>query len=221
MPISLPPDEHLILSYSGGKESLTILDLLTREGRKVTAFHLYFLPGLDFTQYVLDHAARHFPSVTIHLLPQMATADLLRSGTYCDRRYLDLPKYSLSDAAQAIRHRSGARWVGYGYRSQDSLWRRGELAHWRHGLDWHRCLFAPLKNWSEREVLSYLNLRRLTAPGNIFSQSANLPDAEGKVSKRKMGDVGINRNALYKLKQHFPRDVERIREVFNVDHLLE
>jgi 3'-phosphoadenosine 5'-phosphosulfate sulfotransferase (PAPS reductase)/FAD synthetase len=44
-----PPVEHVILGYSGGKDSLVMLDLAIEAGLQVQPFFKYFIPNMDYT----------------------------------------------------------------------------------------------------------------------------------------------------------------------------
>jgi 3'-phosphoadenosine 5'-phosphosulfate sulfotransferase (PAPS reductase)/FAD synthetase len=90
---------------------------------------------------------------------------------------------------------TGIRMIATGAKKSDSLFRR---------KSWHqfekRYIVYPLKDWSTRDVLGYLNLRKLLVPT--------------KNDKFQTSGVDLTTRDLLRIHDQFPADFERMRAVF-------
>jgi hypothetical protein len=198
--IHLPETEALLIAYSGGKDSLAVLDLAVASGKRVEAFFMFFIPGMDYTAHWTDLARRRYGIVVREYL-HFGSIGMLRNGVF--RSYpIDAPAVSITDIEAKARQDSGIEWIGYGYKSVDSLERRGMIHSWPGGIchDARGKIFAPLKDWKNRDVFAYLTRRKLPIP-------------RGDGSTRDFG-IDAMPATLAWLREHWPDDYKRILKVF-------
>lgn len=187
----------LLVAYSGGKDSLVVMDLCVRAGRRVEAFMMSFLPGLDHAAYWCDYALRRW-GVSVRVYQDPKTVQLLR----CGRFRLDpakIPAINTREIEAIARQETGCEWIGYGYKAVDSIDRRVMLKTWPAGVNegWRK--FAPLAGWRHADVLAYLSRRRIEIP---------------IASKAGMSGHGLSPSSLAWMKTHWPGDYERVLKVF-------
>ena len=194
--------EGVLVSYSGGKDSLVVLDLaIERYGAsKVEAFFMYFIPGLDYTRIQCATVEDRY-GIRVHKVQHWLTSELLRDGVFCDERP-DAPNVRIKDIERAVRVWSGKRWIGYGYRADESLERRAMLSRefQGKGVDPVRAAFAPIAYWSTREVRHYIRSHAIP-----ISRVALSADVRG---------VTTSPASMHWLREHFPSDYARILRVF-------
>jgi 3'-phosphoadenosine 5'-phosphosulfate sulfotransferase (PAPS reductase)/FAD synthetase len=201
MLVHLPDADSYLIGYSGGKDSLAVLDLAVKSGRRTEAFFMYFLAGLDYTAYWTGLARRRW-GVRVHEYLHWNTVEYLRAGLF-RAAPVETRKVTIKDIERRAREDSGIEWIGYGYKATDSLHRRGMLNRWPGGIapDGPRGrIFAPLKHWNDNDVKSYLAWQRIP-----------LPATDG--AKRNSG-ISLSPFALAWMRAAWPDDYRRILKVF-------
>ena len=188
-------DSRAVVSFSGGKDSLVCLDLASRCFKQVSAFFMYFIPGLECCELALD-AARKRWGVTIVQYPHWTMVDALRNGLYCFNGLWtdDLPRINLTDIWALARRETKSRWVIRGSKDSDSVWRRRTLATFKQEDALH-----PIQKWTKRDVVAYLHSRKIP-----------LPDA---ASGNATG-IGLQSHSLLWLAEKWPNDFKKLCAVF-------
>lgn len=153
--------EHsaVLVAFSGGKDSLAILDLCVRAFRHVECIHLEFVPGLDLTRNrVLDPLKRLGIKCHLHRSP-IAVGSLIR-GVFCDPsfRYDGIPLESQTELFKRVMIESGIPLLCTGKKESDFIRR---LASFRQNqvFGWH-----PLQKWTTANVISYLAAHKIPLP---------------------------------------------------------
>lgn len=162
----IPPADGYIISYSGGKDSLALVDLALKTGKRTVAFFMYSIPHLDSTKFICDYARERF-GIDVFELPHWATSHDLREGRF-RARAMNVPLLKVTDIERMARLKSGLRWIGVGYKKQDSLERRGMLTDWytKYGgpANPDRGVYTPIDDWSHRDVRDYLAAHNIVVP---------------------------------------------------------
>lgn len=209
----LPDAEELLIAYSGGKDSLVVLDLCKRAGKKLQAFFMYFVPGMDYTDYWCSYAEKHF-GVKVHLLQHYTLSQFLRDGTFCDP-VPNCPEVTAREVEDKARELSGLDWVGYGYKLNDSPSRRqyltftadwgvryrdGKLAFAPHfGCCQSLRRFSPIIAWQDKDVMSYLSRRKIQIPS---------------MSSRRVNGISLRPDMMLELRTNWPADYKRVLKYF-------
>lgn len=150
--------DEVIVSFSGGKDSVVVLDLCMRYFKRVHAFFMYQVPGLSFQEATLRWYEAHY-GIQIHRLPHPELAEWLRLGLFRHEDW-SVPAISFNDLYHYARVTTGAHWIAAGERIADSIWRRAMMK--RSGsVDAKRGRFFPLMYWRKEDVQRYIAQRRL------------------------------------------------------------
>jgi 3'-phosphoadenosine 5'-phosphosulfate sulfotransferase (PAPS reductase)/FAD synthetase len=196
MPSILPAADELLISYSGGKDSLACCQILKDAGRRFSCMYMFFIPGLDFSRFWCEYAADTF-HVKVRQYQHWNTSNYLRNGIF--RSPVDVPAVSVKEVEAMAKRESGCEWIGYGYKSRDSLERRGILSMYVDGINAKEKRFAPIKDWSEKDVKAYLSRSGIIIPNLSYGRS-----------------VGVNvlPSSMLYLRENWPSDYDRVLQVF-------
>lgn len=186
----------IVVSYSGGKDSLAVLDLCARTFNRVEAFFMYLVPGLRCTEAALDYGRQRW-GITIRQYPHWLLTKYLKYGVYCPNFFTvdDLPEWKLRDVYDLVIADTGIPLIATGAKKADSLWRRRNLANVSHYED----VVYPIVEWSKFDVMSYLR-----------AQAIPIPDNDG----RNATGVDLSGNSLVWLAENHPEDYAKLIEVF-------
>lgn len=199
--MTYPPAEGVIVAFSGGKDSLVVLDLAVKHFPRVEAFFMYFLPDLEYSQVVIDYAERRF-GLKIRQYPHWQLAGMLNVGT-CTAEVPDLRDSSMQATIAHARAETGLHWCGLGYREQESLLQR----RWLGRKGWCGALhddgrWAPLRAWKKRELVAYLRRHRLVIPG-LSADKGLRPSG-----------IDLSPDTMKTFRERWPRDYQRIINLF-------
>lgn len=189
--------DSVIVSYSGGKESVIILDLCTKFFKEVHAFRMTYVDGLSFED-VQDARVKSQYGIDVYRVPHFELSRLLKYGVYC-KPNPELPLIKINDIYKHVRNVFGVKWIAAGERAADSVVRRARMM--QHGSIYEaRGRFFPLAYWKKAHVMKYLQETRL------------LLSPESKVLGASF--AGPVERDMPLLKKHFPDDYAKILEVF-------
>ena len=192
--------EGVLVSYSGGKDSLVVLDMTVKHygAENVEAFFMYFVPDLDYSRAICGYAEERW-GIRVHQAQHWNVTDMLREGVFCQERP-DCPTIKVRDVEEAMRAKTKKHWIGLGYRKQESLERRGMLVKdWPSGIGRKRGGFAPIAEWSTKDVLAYVRRERL---------------ALHRIGSTISTGVGLDPETMWHMREHWPDDYRRILRVF-------
>lgn len=187
--------EAVIVSFSGGKDSLAVLDMCKRTFDHVECFFMYLIPGLRCVEDQLERASRRW-GVKIRQYPHWLTFDLLRDGIYCFNHFTfdGFPRVKLRDIQLLAMKESGIPLLAMGAKQSDSQWRRRNLSQTKH----HGILY-PIVSWSKADVLGYCKANRIPIPTT----------SEGNAT-----GVDLSTPSVLWLHDNYPDDYRRLVEVF-------
>jgi phosphoadenosine phosphosulfate reductase len=153
----------VLVSFSGGKDSLACLDLCSRAFQHVVAFYMYLVPGLRHIEERMAWARDRY-GVEVLYYPHWVFFKCLCAGIYCPNHHSfdDLPPVTLADIYQMVRQETGIRYIAHGGKDADGLWRRRMFANTK-GKKWEGMLY-PIKGWTKYDVLAYLQSRGIPVP---------------------------------------------------------
>ena len=118
-------DNKILISYSGGKDSLIVLDLCSKIFKQVICFFMYLVPGIQICEQQIKYAEDRY-KVQIIQYPHWLISHLLRNGIYCNPGFKndDLPYLKPKDIYAIARQDTGFWPVATGMKKSDTLWRR-------------------------------------------------------------------------------------------------
>lgn len=189
--------ERVLVGFSGGKDSLAVLDLALRNFRTVVPFFCYFVPGLRCEESKVELAERFF-KVTVLRVPDTQALDCLKAGYLCDEHQeLDsLPDLNQRRFYNWLKHETRCTLILRGDKKADGPFRRMRMGNQRETMsDVH----FPLKHWKKIEVLSYLKMRTIPVPSAESGENSA---------------VGLFDYEILHMHDHHPEDYERMRAFF-------
>ena len=191
--------EAVLVAYSGGKDSLAVIDLCSRAFKRMEAFFMVFLPGLRCCQPLIDYAKERW-GVTVreYVHPQVVVS--LQKEIFCPVRdkygeYGDLEKLSIQDVYKVAAQETGIRLIANGQRRSDYMFRASNARKAQRTKT-----ICPIVGWNKFDVLAYLKARNIP-----------IPDAQ-KGTQTTGIDLSIPR--LLWLFDNYPDDFDRISQVF-------
>lgn len=196
--LTAPRDEALVF-YSGGKDSLAVMDIAVKTFARVVGVFMYFVRGLDCIEEQLQYARDRW-GVEILQYPHWAMLRNLREGNYCPMWSSadNLPDLKLVDIYNMAKKDTGIQTILMGAKASDSLWRRRNLANVEKSEN-YKGVHAPIRDWNKFDVLAYLKLNDIP-----------VPDSSG----RSATGVGLTTPSLLWLHDKHPNDFKKVCKVF-------
>lgn len=170
--------DKILVAYSGGKDSMVVLDYACRYFKHVDAFYMNAIVPISRSQIAMKQAEDRY-GITIREYPFWGFVEYLRNGVYC-QKHKELPKYGLDDAYQAAMMDVGVDWLITGARAADSPTRRRYIGAHK-GKREH--IIFPIAGWSKYDVLGYLKIRGLTPPDTIGANSGGIGAASCVIAR--------------------------------------
>lgn len=184
----------VVVSYSGGKDSLVVTDMCIRSFDKVEAFIMEFVPGME----IVDEQClmlQKLWGIECLRYPHWSALNARKWGVHCNLLpdSLDIKDFTLADILHAVRSDTGIQMIANGYKISDG----------RHRKKIMRVASAdtvsPLAGFQKVDVLAYMASRKIPVP---------------KSSGGIMTGIDLSVNSLLWLHDDHPRDFRRICEVF-------
>jgi len=199
---------EILLSYSGGKESLVILDLCSKVFSKIVCFHYYFLPDLKIDQKKYEFAKRRY-NVEVLSYQSPDALNFIKKGVFCFPREnkIKIRQLKLKDIYEKARKDSGLNWVVIGWRQTDSLQRLLTLRNYvDESICEASCKIYPLSRWKKKETINYMKINKIPLPSLISKRAQS-------------AGISLDVETLLYLKKFYLSDYNRIIEVFPLAEL--
>jgi phosphoadenosine phosphosulfate reductase len=191
--------DSVIVSFSGGRDSVVVLDLCRRFFKTVHVFFMYQVAGLEFQERVIRHYESRFGFPVLRV-PDSCLSGMFRYG-YFRAPDDDCPIVLQADVEAYVRSVTGADWIASGEKIKDSIWRRAMIKK-SGSIDYARRRVYPLAYWSRKQVDAYVRMNRLPV--------AN----EAKFTKRGSSFSDFSPYSMAMVKQYYPKDYETIKRWF-------
>ena len=189
--------DSVLVAFSGGKESVVVLDMCFRYFDHVQPYFQYWVPGLSFNEKLLNWYENKYNTEIIRV-PVENTGAMFRYGVFTvpDPTF---PVVSETDVWNYMRHETGIWWVAGGERINDSLMRRARIKK-SSSIDVNSGRLFPVAMWKTQECYDYIKHHKL-----FLSKEQK----ELKHSLR----IFHTDDLLY-IKEHLPDDYEKIVHMF-------
>lgn len=187
------------IAFSGGKDAVATLDIAKQVTDHIVCFYMYLVKGLSFMDKYNDYISNKY-NVEILQYPHYDLNKMLR-GSYCIDYKSYIPNITIHTIENAFRHDTKADWIAYGYKSSDSVRRRGYMMKWEHKNTFTKYKrIAPLEHWTNPQVYSYIKFRNI-----------KLPETFG--IKNNFG-ISLEPDVLMGMKKYYPEDYQKVLDVF-------
>ena len=186
-------DKEVLVSFSGGKDSWIALDICARYAKRTEAFFMYVVPNLRCIDEQMDLAEARY-GIKVHQYPHWMRAAYLREGVYCFEK-ADAPYLEINDIYAIARQDTGVDVIVHGAKRADSVWRAQSGAK-KFKKD---NLVAPLWDWTSRDVMAYLAMRKLPIPPS---------------TNQRVNGIGLDTETVCWLYDRYPDDYRKLEEAF-------
>jgi sulfate adenylyltransferase subunit 2 len=191
---------EVILFYSGGRDSIVLLDMMAAHFKHVHVVFMYFLPDMRvYTPYL--NFVKKYNNITLYQYQHWNTINLLRAGYLCNAHRVNVPNIKLKDIEQKAREDTGCEYMIFGYKRSDGLSRNIFLKTYLFNAINEKAKKAfPLAEWSQKDVSNYISSKNLLKPIVFRGQKTN--------------GIGLNEKAMLLLRDRFPDDLQKVLKVF-------
>lgn len=189
--------DSVIVAFSGGKESVVVLDLCFRYFKKVQPFFMYICPNLSFQERTLEWYEKKYQT-TIIRMPHMDVSEFFHYGSF---RISDssFPIISINDIYKWIRLYSDMWWIAAGERIDDSIVRRAMMKK-SGSIDVQRGRLYPVSMWKKKEIIDYIKFHNLYLGADSRKMGFSFKSLWGK--------------ELLMVKNYFPDDYQKILRLY-------
>ena len=159
----------VLVAFSGGKDSLCVMDLCCRSFKEVQGAFMYFVPGLQIMEDRIK-AAEDKWQIPIFQVPHFTFINYLRAGSYCNvpESISSLPQFAIKDIYAWQLQMTNIKFLATGARSADGIQRRQFFENVdrqaKKGDPVWESLIYPIQKWKKRDVISYLKTHKLEVP---------------------------------------------------------
>lgn len=185
--------DSVLVGFSGGKESVVVMDLCFRYFKKVQPFFMYICPNLSFQERTIAWYEKKYQTEIIRI-PHMDVSEFFHYGSFRpgDESF---PIVSINDIYHYLRLQSDIWWIAAGERINDSIVRRAMMK--KSGtIDTQRGRIYPVALWRKKEIIDYIKFHNLYLGADSRKLGFSFKSLWGK--------------ELAMLKQHFPEDYEKV-----------
>lgn len=189
--------DSVLVSFSGGKDSVVVMDLCYKYFKNVYPFFMYIVPGLRFQERMLQWYERRY-GVEIIRIPHFETSNFYKYGSF---RLSDwrVPIIKVNDVYDYVRDITGVKWIAAGERAADSIVRGAMIKH-ASSVEVLRGRFYPIAWWKKKDVLDYIRYHKLYLSPEQVQLGFSFRSLAGK--------------ELSVIKERYPEDYERILDYF-------
>lgn len=186
--------DRILVSFSGGKDSVVTLDLCMKYFKEVQGFFMYQVEGLSFQEAIIRYYEDKY-SIPIYRIPHFMLSEWLRYGLF--RPYdWNIPIISVKETYAYMRLMTDIWWIAAGERICDSIWRRAMIKS-TGTIDNKRGRFYPVAEWSKDDIKAYIRQNKL----RVGSESEKLGFSFRSLSGKD----------IQKIKDFYPLDYEKIK----------
>lgn len=187
-----------LLFYSAGKDSICLLDMLSKKFEKVVCVFMYFVPDLEHINRFIRFSEKKYPNVKFEQIPHWSLTKIHKYGIFCQPR--KVRQLMFSDVINIMKLRTGIEWAFIGEKQADNMTRRLKLRQYELEAIAPTKNVYPLSLWKDADVLDYIKRNKLPQP-----------IAYGK--KRSNG-VNFDPDVYVYLRKHYPEDLQKILKAY-------
>lgn len=191
--------DTVALFFSGGKDSVALLDIMAPYFKKIWLVNMYFVEGLEHINKFVEAACVRYPNAEPYYTEHWIVNQIKKGGLYCMPDY-SLKNIKLLDVDNKIRKELNVDYTFYGMKRADSLNRAMMLKSYICGISKTNKVY-PLELLGNNDVLAYIRMKRLSKP------------IEYSKSKKSQGVI-FNKEVYSYLSQNYPQDLEKIYQKF-------
>ena len=192
--------DRAILFYSGGKDSMALLDLMAPYFKEIIAVYMYIVPGLWHINKYLNYARQKYPNVKIEQLPHWGLSNTIKYGIFCEAKE-DIKVVKLKDIDTTIRKKYNIEYSFFGLKKADGMNRNLMLSQYELQAISPTNTIYPLSTWNKADVLAYNKFR-------------NLPPSIEYIKNKSGQGLDLNLDCFLFLRAHYPGDLKKVLSAY-------
>lgn len=203
--------DKVLIGFSGGKDSLCILDMAIKLWGKenIILFYMYLVKGLNCIDseinYYLDFFGidknKQFFEVPHFLVYRYYKYAIYRIDSIEYNQKIE--DVTIKDVIEQVLKRTQQPFVLWGAKRDDSLWaRQFYTRYYKQQENVDAKWIMPIFKWSKFHVMSYLQQNKIRVPKQLAEKSSNVSGA------------GLDDKSLFYFYDNLREDYEKIQEEF-------
>ena len=199
-----------VLFYSvNGKDSIVLLDMLSKEFDEVICYFMYFVKGLDHIENRIQANLRKYPNVTIRQVPHFLLSNVKRSGIFC-KPDPETKIIKIKDIEAVIREETGEKYIFSGMKGVDGFMKRMRLKMFGENFITENGNAYPLSLWTNAEVLKYIQVNNLPKPVDYSISEHITYNKIGRIKKKVSNGITFDLDVYLFLRKYYPNDLKKI-----------
>lgn len=195
-------NEIILFHSATGKDSIMLLDILSKKFEKVHCVFMYIVKGLFYENKYIQYAEKKYSNVIFYQTPHYCLNSFVKNGYLGIKKESKIQKNTVSKIDDKFRLILGVNYSVYGFKKTDGITRRFMLNDTDNGINAKTNKCYPLMNLKNKDVLRYINENNLIQP---FNYGTLKPSSGCDISTPEF---------LYYLKNKYPDDLKKIINIF-------
>ena len=187
-------NEIILFHSATGKDSIMLLDILSKKFEKVHCVFMYIVKGLFYENKYIQYAEKKYSNVIFYQTPHYCLNSFVKNGYLGIKKDSKIQKNTVSKIDDKFRLILGVNYSVYGFKKTDGITRRFMLNDTDNGINAKTNKCYPLMNLKNKDVLRYINENNLIQP---FNYGTLKPSSGCDISTPEF---------LYYLKNKYPDD---------------
>lgn len=196
--------DRVILFYSAGKDSIVLLDLLSKEFKEVVCVFMYFVKDLEHINRFIEYSKKRYKNVIFEEVPHWTLTKIHKYGLFCQPRKIRQLKFA--DTIKAVKIRTGLEYAFIGEKKADNMARNIKLRQYElEAISTTKNVY-PLSKWKDADVLDYIQRNSLPQPIKYGNKRSN--------------GVNFDIDVYVYLRKFYPEDLKKILKAYPLSEKL-
>lgn len=191
-------DEVVLFHSATGKDSIMLLDLLSKRFKSVQCVFMYIVKGLEYENRYIQWAENRYPNCQFIQTPHYAVYSFIKNGYLGIKKDPSQTLMKISGIDKNIREKFGLNHSVYGFKKVDGITRRVFLNTVLEGIHPKTKKCYPLMDLTNKDVLNYISDNQLIEPFNY-----------GTLKPSSGCDISTPEFLAY-IKERYPSDLQKI-----------
>lgn len=197
-------DEIILFHSANGKDSVVLMDLLSKYFKRVVPVYMYIVPNLDFANKYIYWTQRKY-GVKFIQTPHFAVYSYIKYGFMGMKQDPTQRLHTLSDIDKYVKEKTGIEWSCYGMKQNDSLNRRLQLRTYElEGVCIPTKKIYPLTHWTNKDCQNYIKAH------NLMQNELTLLKTRGQSTEMSVNNLSY----LLFSRERYPEDYKKIVEMY-------
>lgn len=189
-------DTVILFSSITGKDSILLKHYCSQIFKRVICVYMYMIKDFTFIKKYQRYFETRYSNLEFMQIPHYVLSNIIKNGLYGVKKEKQ-KQYTLYELNELVRENIGIQWTIYGMKQNDSLNRRLQLQKYEHAIYRKTKKCYPLSEFSNKQVLSLIELNNLPKP---ISYNKDLSS----------GDDISDPQYLMWLYENYPSDLEKV-----------